>query len=325
MLVLIFRLDADYLESAAAVSQKLYEKVQQMKQGGGIALPASAKAASIRLPRFPWLGGAGPLAWRQILIADAHVEVSPSSSRLVSASTIAVLAFVGDRNRAGPDFVSFMGVGFMAYLTFIFSMQLPWAFRGDIVHMDCLKSLPVAPLALALGELAGWPDLARGDPARAADRFAGCRGTTRCCLGSVIAFLIPFDLVILAMSNTLFLIYPVRFAPGNSADFQMVGRMMLFMLLQFLLLIPTLGIPAGLGGPGVCADRFPSSGLRHRLMGLARGRVADLALPAGRDVHPFRPRHGDAAVGVASPRLRRQRLRVLNLSSACFRAAGSCR
>ena len=50
------------------------------------------------------------------------------------------------------------------------------------------------------------------------------------------------------MSNTLFLIYPVRFAPGTSADFQMVGRMMLFMLLQFLLLIPALGIPAGLAG-----------------------------------------------------------------------------
>jgi hypothetical protein len=50
------------------------------------------------------------------------------------------------------------------------------------------------------------------------------------------------------MSNTVFLIYPIRFAQGTSADFQMVGRMMLFMFLQFLLLIPALGIPAGLGG-----------------------------------------------------------------------------
>ena len=29
------------------------------------------------------------------------------------------------------------------------STEVPWAFRGDIDHMDCLKSLPVAPLALA--------------------------------------------------------------------------------------------------------------------------------------------------------------------------------
>ena len=38
-----------------------------------------------------------------------------------------------------------------------------------------------------------------------------------------IAFLVPFNLVMLAMSNTLFLIYPVRLTPGTSADFQMVG------------------------------------------------------------------------------------------------------
>ena len=62
LLALIFRLDADYLESAAAVSQKLYEKIQRMKQGGGISFPASEKAARIRLRRFPWLAGWG--RWR---------------------------------------------------------------------------------------------------------------------------------------------------------------------------------------------------------------------------------------------------------------------
>src|SRR4029077_14127521 len=65
---------------------------------------------------------------------------------------------------------------------------------------------------------------------------------------TVMTFLVPFALLLLAMSNTLFLIYPVRFAPGTSADFQVVGRMMLFMLLQFLMLIPALGIPLGFAG-----------------------------------------------------------------------------
>ena len=50
--------------------------------------------------------------------------------------------------------MTMMGVSLMAYLTLIFSMQVPWGFRGDIVHMDCLKSLPIAPLALAL---VSWP------------------------------------------------------------------------------------------------------------------------------------------------------------------------
>jgi ABC-2 type transport system ATP-binding protein len=54
--------------------------------------------------------------------------------------------------------------------------------------------------------------------------------------------------LMLSVSNALFLIYPVRLTQGASAEFQMVGRMMLLMLLQFLVLIPALGIPAGLGG-----------------------------------------------------------------------------
>ena len=61
-----------------------------------------------------------------------------------------------------------MGIGFMAYMTFIFTMQLPWAFRGDIDHIDSLKTLPVAPLALATGELAGGIAVAGGDPVRRA-------------------------------------------------------------------------------------------------------------------------------------------------------------
>ena len=55
-------------------------------------------------------------------------------------------------------------------------------------------------------------------------------------------------MLMLAMNNLLFLIYPVRMGQTSSVDFQLVGRMMLFMLLNFLILIPTLGIPAAVGG-----------------------------------------------------------------------------
>ncbi len=246
LLALIFRLDADYIESAAHVSQKLYEKIQQMKQGGGIALPASAKAARMRLGRFPWLGGAGPLAWRQVLIAIRTSRYALIIS-LGIAIVLAVMAVVTDRSRPGGNVVSSMGVGFMAYLTFLFSMQLPWAFRGDIVHMDVLKSLPVAPLAVATGELAGGLLLLSAIQFVLLIGLLAAGGDPTLVI-VVMAFLIPFNVVMLAVSNTLFLIYPVRFTPGTSADFQMVGRMMLLMVLQFLILIPALGIPAGLAG-----------------------------------------------------------------------------
>ena len=63
LLVLILKLDADYLEVAAAISQKLYERMQRCKQGGGVALPASKKRGDHPPgPRFP--GWAVPGRWR---------------------------------------------------------------------------------------------------------------------------------------------------------------------------------------------------------------------------------------------------------------------
>jgi hypothetical protein len=246
LLAVIFKLDSDYIESAAHVSQKLYEKIQQIRQGGGIALPVSAKASRIRLGRFPWLGGAGPLAWRQVLIAMRTSRYALIISVGIGVM-IAIMAFVAGRSRPGGDFVPIMGVGFTAYLTFIFSMQLPWAFRGDIVHMDVLKSLPVAPLAVAAGELAGGVVLLAAIQLVMLIGVLGTGGNSALVV-TAMAFLVPFDMVMLALSNTLFLIYPVRFAPGTSADFQMVGRVMLLMLLQVLILIPAMGVPAGLAG-----------------------------------------------------------------------------
>ena len=123
-------------------------------------------------------------------------------------------------------------------------MQLPWAFRGDIVHMDCLKSLPVTPFAMAIGELTGGLVLLAAIQVVILIGLLGAGGNPALIL-TVMAFFVPFDLLLLAMSNTLFLIYPVRLSQGTSADFQMVGRKMLFILMQFLILIPALGIPAG--------------------------------------------------------------------------------
>jgi hypothetical protein len=157
------------------------------------------------------------------------------------------MAFLTQRNHGGTEWVSIMGIGFMAYLTILFSMQLPWAFRGDIAHMDCLKSLPIAPRAIALGELAGGVMLLGTIQLVVLIGLLGAGGNPLLML-TAMTFLIPVDLLLLAMSNTVFLIYPVRFAPGTSADFQVVGRMMLFLLLQFLMLLPALGIPLGFAG-----------------------------------------------------------------------------
>src|SRR5262249_42714950 len=150
----ILKMDANYLEWAAAISQKLYEQLRRTKQGGGLAVPASSRGIRIRLAHPPWLGGAGPVAWRQLLLAirtSRHVFITSMGLAVVFLTFLVV---------TGPSpyaagLASGMGIGMTAYLTFLFSMQLPWAFRGDLDHLDFLKTLPLHPMVLTLGELAG--------------------------------------------------------------------------------------------------------------------------------------------------------------------------
>ena len=95
------------------------------------------------------------------------------------------------------------------------------------------------------------------------------------------AFLIPFDVLMLGVSNLLFLIYPVRLVQTNAPDFQLMGRMMLLMLLQFLVLIPGSGNSGGLRRTCLLAQRFLVAGVRRDIMALAAGRIAGRPDPAG--------------------------------------------
>ena len=46
--------------------------------------------------------------------------------------------------RSGHSVAPWIGVGMTFYLTFLFSMQLPWAFRGDLDHIEILEDAAVA-------------------------------------------------------------------------------------------------------------------------------------------------------------------------------------
>jgi ABC-2 type transport system permease protein len=247
LLVLVLKLDADYLEGAAAISQKFYRKMERAKRGGGFALATSKNAARLRVARLPWLAGAGPLAWRQLLLAMRTSRFVIFFS-LATAVVLLGLAFFLPAGPQGPEgVISVIGISMIGYLTFLFTMQLPWAFRGDIDHIDSLKTLPVAPLALAVGELAGGAVVLAAIQLIVLAAVLVAKGNFAV-LVTAAAFLLPFDILMLGVSNALFLIYPVRLVNQNGADFQLMGRMMLLMLLQFLILVPCLGIPAGIGG-----------------------------------------------------------------------------
>jgi hypothetical protein len=247
LLIVILKMDANYLESAAAISQKVYEQLRRTKQGGGLAMPASSRGIRIRLPHPPWLGGAGPVAWRQLLLAvrtSRHVFIT---SMGLAVMCLIFLVFAGPGpNQAGP--ASGMGIGMTAYLTFLFAMQLPWAFRGDLDHIDFLKTLPLHPMVVTAGELSGGVLLLSLLQLVILGLFTAAAPASAPAMLVAAAFSVPFNAMILGLNNLLFLIYPVRLMSGTAFDFQTLGRSMFFFFVLFLLLIPLFGIPAGVGG-----------------------------------------------------------------------------
>ncbi len=248
VLVLVLKLDADYIEGAAAVSQKLYDRIRRVRQGGGFG-PAPKSAGRLRLRRLPWLGGAGPLAWRTMLIAMRTSRVVIIAF-LGLGAVFLILALVVPSDREGAKMLPTLGVGMLAYMTFIFTMSLPWAFRSDIDHIDFFKSLPVRPIAVAAGELAGAVVLLATTQLLVLIGLLAT-GAGAALILAAAAFAVPFDLLMLGVSNALFLIYPVRMARSTTPDLQVFGRAMLAFLFQFLVLIPTLGLPAALGALGL--------------------------------------------------------------------------
>jgi hypothetical protein len=212
-------------------------------------MPAGGRAGRFRLPQPPRLGGAGPIAWRQLVLAIRTSRHFLIVVLFLAAFCLAFGQFVpagpdGPRAAVGP----MMGIGMTLYMTMIFAVQLPWAFRGDVDRIDVLKSLPVHPLVLAIGELAGGVVLLTLIQVLLFAIFAATAPTGAPIILATAAFLPPLNVMLLSLTNLTFLIYPVRVPVSGSFDFQTMGKWMFFFFLQLLVMLVLLIIPAALGG-----------------------------------------------------------------------------
>jgi hypothetical protein len=233
---LAIRLDANYLETAVRVSQQMQERRRRAMRGGIFAAYSKGAVQSSRLPQPPWLGGVGPLVWRQM------VQSLRGGRGAMLLAVIAVLAIGGPfafgahQTNTLPTVLPHIVIGIAAYAGILISAQAPLGFRGDYEQMELLKSLPIRPLAMACGEtvaaamilvLLEWLVFAATAliaPAAAAELFvAGL-------------FALPYNWIMFGMENLLFLLYPSPVIVTGSEGFLKMGRLMLFMLAKFLVL-----------------------------------------------------------------------------------------
>src|SRR5262249_29612938 len=105
-----------------------------------------------RLPMLPFWGGVGPIFWRQLVTALRGLGRLAGALAVFVASLIGPLVVITFQSREpwapGPE----LGVRALV-MTVMLSPLLPFDFRGDLDRMPLLKTLPLRPLGVALGQL----------------------------------------------------------------------------------------------------------------------------------------------------------------------------
>ena len=242
LLILVIRLDADYTEVAVSVSRKVYKRLEQMKRGS-VAAPIKAGASWYRVPALPWLGGAGPLAWQQLMHALR-----------TSQSALMLLFFVG--LASGPTLVGMMGkgeavvgeaVGLSFMVAGILGFVIPFGFPSAKDSMDWLKMLPIGAVGIAAGEMAVPVCLITAVQLLFYSGVTILNPDAITVLLLAVLYLIPFNILFVGIVNFVFLLFPTRAAAGPG-DLQNFGGHLIFMFLIMLTLVVVGGTAAGLGG-----------------------------------------------------------------------------
>lgn len=233
---LAIRLDANYLETAVRVSRQMQERRRRAMIGGAFASQSTRALQSSRLPQPPWWGGVGPLLWRQAIQSSRGGRRAMLMAAIIMVAVGGPFLFGASRQHELLSILPHLVIGVAAYATFLFSAQAPFGFRGDYGCMELLRSLPIRPVAMAVGQMAVATlllTLLQGLVFAATSVFVPAAAAELLLAG---LFALPFNWILLGAESFLFLLYPSPLVATGSEGLLKMGRVMLSMLAKLLVL-----------------------------------------------------------------------------------------
>lgn len=249
LLGVVVLLDAQYLEMAAANSERVYAKIEQLRRGGiGSIRPTVAGKGGPRreLPMLPWFAGAGPIAWRQL--TSALRDWARPLVYLLEMLLIAGLGvYLFHENRRNDVMIQYSFAGIILAQTLIFSVLMTFDFRSDVDRIDTLKALPISPISIVAGQLATPCALGTILQWLAFAILGIGAGASDPLFWALAAFIPPFNVLLFEAENVMFLWFPSRMGPPAPGDLQALGRGMLLMMAKFLLVFVAVAVAGGIG------------------------------------------------------------------------------
>jgi len=158
------------------------------------------------LRSIPRCGGAGPLAWRQLVGARRHWGSLLTAMIAPAILACAPLFIIADARVA---FISTTGA--LAFYTFLLlPTALRFDFRRDFERMAILKGLPITPSAAAVGQTLAPVLIATIFQAAVLAVAVIARSLPPEHLATAMLVMIPFNVFVFALDNLIFLLYPYR-------------------------------------------------------------------------------------------------------------------
>jgi hypothetical protein len=239
LLAIVFAMNAQYYETAAASSARIYAQIQRMRQGGGImpgrgVASAKPRRAKSRLAMLPWWGGVGPVLWRQLATAMREKFRLTVIALVMVTPALVMLLTPGAPNMPKAQIIAYALAGMTLYGAGIFSQFVAFDFRGDVERMEELKAMPVRAVPLVIGQLL-TPVLIFIVPAWVGFAVASTSGGARPVDYALMVILAPLSALFIEVDNLLFLLFPTRSSQMNTADFASMGRQVLLILSKLLL------------------------------------------------------------------------------------------
>ncbi len=154
LLVLVFLLDAGYVEAAATASERRYARLQRMRSGGIAAVSGPARVR-YSLPDLPWWGGIGPVAWRQLTAASRGYRSLLLLLFIILLSAVGpTIGYLTDDHKGDIDLAmpwTLVGIGLA--MSTLMSQLFPYDFRSDVDRIEVLKTWPIPAWRIAVGQL----------------------------------------------------------------------------------------------------------------------------------------------------------------------------
>jgi Putative ABC exporter len=237
----VIKLDRRTSEFSLREHSRLSDRWERMKQGGSFWATERSEVPSIRTA--PTLGGLGPIAWRQAIKA-------------VRNSFKVIVIFIVGAACAGP-LMSMAGIpvtgdrGFLLiffFFGFILPRTLICDFRGDLSRMETYKTLPITPWRICLGQLVVQVLLSYVVALTLIvsflifdDRFSASVAL------ALAALALPFTLLLYAVENTIFLLFPAKHIPMGRADFEFLGRSLVEFIVKTVVILVAVALAMGVG------------------------------------------------------------------------------